>query len=375
MTHPSADFLQRFGEDFFIQTFDDKKKGNRATLTERRIPAEDLKKNINSLRALNDKGAGIYFCVNQLRPKARRVSDNIEAVTAFFLDLDGSPVKPVIDWQLQPNLVVRTSEDRYHCYWILDDNYPEAVKLFKPIQRWLADKFNGDKSISDLCRVMRIPGFNNMKHEPFMVTFEERRQQPYKLEEIKNVFEHSKTDNDTARGQSDTNGPIGVSLLPEGFDFQALRMDAGGGGIKNMAADLTFSAERLRGALLSISADDYEVWLRVGMALQGAAVREDAELSQDEAFEWWDSWSQTSGKYDAAIMDEKWEGLNARGEAGLGTVFELAQQQGWKGQANQSWTAEEVREKERQRMKPVASERIDMSTKEGRLKAARIGLK
>jgi hypothetical protein len=371
------EFLKHFGEDFFIQTFDDKKKGNRAALSERRINTpEELPKYIPGLKKLNEEqNAGIYFCVNDLGTNKRRSSDNVVSVRAFFVDLDGSPLEPLLKWHLQPNFVVQTSLDRYHAYWLLDDNYPAALKLFKPIQRWLADKFNGDKSVNDLGRVMRLPSFNNMKHEPFMVTFKQLRPQPYKLEEITNAYEHSKADNDTGAVERSRDAALDNVVLPPGFDIALLSADAGRGGIKNMVADLAFSADRLRGALLSISADDYEVWLRVGMALQGAAMREDAELSKDEAFEWWDSWSQTSPKYDDAIMDEKWEGLQARGEVGLGTVFELAQQHGWNGRGAKSWSIDEFITKERERLKPVAKVKIDMTTPEGRRQAARLGIK
>lgn len=346
----TIDFLRQLGDvdegDWFIQTFDDRKEGNRAALSERRITGTAaLKKILPGLHYLNDNhDAGVYFCVNALKVGARRTSDNVEAVTAFFLDLDGAPLQPILDWALQPNIVVQTSVDRWHCYWILDNYYPEALRLFKQIQRWLADKFSGDRSITDLCRVMRLPGFFNMKGVPYLVNFKCIRQQPYKLQEIVDAYNFSKADQCAGAlggAQPNINGGLAAVVLPDGITLDDLALDKGRGGQKNMQADLTFSADRLRGALLSIPADDYDVWLRVGMALQGAAVREDAEMSMDEAYEWWLSWSGTSDKFDESGVEEKWQGLNARGETGLGTVFELAQQQGWNGRPKSTWSAEE----------------------------------
>ena len=74
-------------------------------------------------------------------------------------------------------------------------------------------------------------------------------------------------------------------------------------------------------ALTYIPADDYDTWLRVGMALHSSGEPWDRAA--------WDTWSQRSEKYDAAMQDEKWNSFTPDGGVNLATVFHLAQQHGY----------------------------------------------
>lgn len=76
--------------------------------------------------------------------------------------------------------------------------------------------------------------------------------------------------------------------------------------------------ERLKEALNHLPADDYEDWLKVGMALKGGGV----------AFHIWDEWSQKSAKYSECGMQAKWNSFRTSG-LGLGSIFYWAQLQGW----------------------------------------------
>jgi hypothetical protein len=78
---------------------------------------------------------------------------------------------------------------------------------------------------------------------------------------------------------------------------------------------------RVEEALQVIPADDYDVWLSVGMALH----------STDETWarSLWDTWSQRSAKYDAAMQDQKWGSFTLNGGVTLATIFYLAQQHGY----------------------------------------------
>lgn len=72
--------------------------------------------------------------------------------------------------------------------------------------------------------------------------------------------------------------------------------------------------------LEKIPADDYGIWVDVGMALKAAG----ADISL------WDSWSQTSAKYPGhAAIIQKWNSFKGNGK-GPGTLVHLAQQYGWK---------------------------------------------
>ena len=77
--------------------------------------------------------------------------------------------------------------------------------------------------------------------------------------------------------------------------------------------------ERVRKALDCIPADDYKVWIDIGMGLKAGGL----------PIEIWDEWSQKSPKYDPEICAIKWETFNGN-RIGLGTVYHHAQQHGFK---------------------------------------------
>ena len=96
--------------------------------------------------------------------KTCRTAANVQRVRAVFVDLDGAPIAPVLDSALPPDWVVRSSPDRWHAYWKVADC---PLGEFSPVQTALAAKYNGDPSVKDLPRVMRLPGFVHRKAEPF----------------------------------------------------------------------------------------------------------------------------------------------------------------------------------------------------------------
>lgn len=117
---------------------------------------EDCK---GKLLTINRKGGGCFVTVNQTDGKGRR-AENVTRIRAIFLDLDGSPLEPVRATGVIPHVVVETSPGKFHVYWWADDC---PVDQFKPIQEALATKFNGDSSVKDPSRVLRIPGFLHQK--------------------------------------------------------------------------------------------------------------------------------------------------------------------------------------------------------------------
>jgi predicted P-loop ATPase len=83
--------------------------------------------------------------------------------------------------------------------------------------------------------------------------------------------------------------------------------------------DLTSDADRARDYLARIStslADDYDEWVKVGMALHSVG---DDTLLQD-----WIHWSAASGKFEPGVCEAKWRSFNGSGGVGLGTLFHLA---------------------------------------------------
>lgn len=124
------------------------------------------------LGALNDMGAGIFVMVNEgdgvihEGEKSCRSEANVIKVRALFVDLDGAPLGPALNYKITPSMIISTSPDRYHVYWLIEDC---PLEQFTSHQKALLSQINGDPSVCDLPRVMRVPGFYHMKHEPIMV--------------------------------------------------------------------------------------------------------------------------------------------------------------------------------------------------------------
>ncbi len=143
-------------------------------------PHGDYRTHYRMLEKKQADGCGIFIMVNEGDGKGRK-AENVVAVRALFIDLDGAPMEPVVRL-LKPHIIVESSPGRYHLYWLVFDC---PLERFTALQRTIAVKFNGDKSCVDLCRVLRVPGFWHLKAEPFMTRLLEVNDHPkYSTEEI-----------------------------------------------------------------------------------------------------------------------------------------------------------------------------------------------
>ena len=114
------------------------------------------------LQAANDAGMGIFHMVNVGDLQGRR-SENVTAIAAYFVDLDGAPLPDA--WPLPPTAVIESSPSRFHAYWRVTD---APLHTFAHVQKHLAVLFGGDEKVHDLPRVMRLPGYTHRKSEPFV---------------------------------------------------------------------------------------------------------------------------------------------------------------------------------------------------------------
>jgi hypothetical protein len=130
-----------------------------------RVRHGTLADHFDELAELNAKGAGVYVTINRTDGRGRK-EGNIAGVRAAFIDLDGAPLEPVSAATLAPNIILESSPGRFHAYWLIADDMP--LDQFELVQRALAARFNGDTSVFDLPRVMRLPGFVHRKAEPYL---------------------------------------------------------------------------------------------------------------------------------------------------------------------------------------------------------------
>ena len=89
--------------------------------------------------------------VNETDGRGRKAK-NIKRVRAVFVDLDGSPLEPVLAWERKPHDVVESSPGTFHVYWIVTG---AALEDFAPAQKALAQKFGGD-NVHELPRVILL---------------------------------------------------------------------------------------------------------------------------------------------------------------------------------------------------------------------------
>jgi hypothetical protein len=148
-------------EHFVFQVFDDSPTKDKEL---GRTLFGSLDRLADILRDRQQRGAGVFVTINRCKGGKRR-AEHVDLVRANFADLDGAPLDPAMACNLEPHIVVESSPGKFHSYWLVE-NFP--LEQFGPVQKAIAARFGGDKSVHDLPRVMRLPGFWHQKGEPFL---------------------------------------------------------------------------------------------------------------------------------------------------------------------------------------------------------------
>jgi hypothetical protein len=147
-----------------------------------RVVHGSLEQHVDALLGWSRAGCGVFFMVNEGDGSGRK-SRNVKRVRAVFVDLDGSPLEPVLAWALAPHAVVESSPGRWHVYWRLAVC---SVEEFGDLQARLAERFGGDPVVKDPPRLMRVPGFRHLKDQPFQARVERLGQNPpYRVADLR----------------------------------------------------------------------------------------------------------------------------------------------------------------------------------------------
>ncbi|MCB1660219.1 MAG: hypothetical protein KDI39_18505, partial [Pseudomonadales bacterium] len=159
---------------FTFQTFDDvevwsdekKKNIKRQNKDLVRVYHGTFNEHKQALAAINKCAGGVFVKINKTDLKGRK-KENILKIRAVFVDLDGSPIQPILDLpeDLQPHIIIESSPNKWHAYWLADNC---SLELFPHVQRALAAKFKGDIAVNNIDRVMRLSGFSHNKGESFI---------------------------------------------------------------------------------------------------------------------------------------------------------------------------------------------------------------
>src|SRR5277367_74010 len=117
----------------------------------------------------NSNGANIYVAANPLRAGSRkRTKESIAAVRHLYIDIDNDGENRLVALRASnavpaPTAILSTSPNKYQVLWRVEgfefESQESTLKL-------LALAFGGDAACTDCNRVLRVPGFLNLKYDP-----------------------------------------------------------------------------------------------------------------------------------------------------------------------------------------------------------------
>jgi hypothetical protein len=312
-----------------------------------------LERLLRKMCELSERGYGIYVAINETDGSGKRTVDHIIRVRACFVDLDGAPLTNSQRLQLRPHIVVTTSSGRYHLHWRVQGVGRDE---FTSLQRRLARLMNGDPAVSDLSRVMRLPGFPHQKREPFMIVAQySERAEPYSRAELLKALDEAEATysaeieaEEKMRGEHGAKGRREKSApridMPEEPAWLAdpppdwLQQYADPEINKRAVAGINprppctpAYIERVGSMLDAIpSAMPREQWFRITAAIHWLGW---GKVGHDL----WDAWSRKARGaakhgYDKAGNERDWKSLDKPyhgREARIGTIIDFAKAHGW----------------------------------------------
>ena len=122
--------------------------------------------------AMNNQGYGIFCNVAEMDGQGRELA-NVAQIRSHYIDNDGPDAQQQAERAAaahpSPTFAVITSPGKAHTYWVVEP-YKDNSRFYT-IQRKLRQVFNGDRSVIDPTRVLRVPGTLHQKSDvPHLVT-------------------------------------------------------------------------------------------------------------------------------------------------------------------------------------------------------------
>lgn len=138
-------------------------------VTRRRVASDT---NLQSMMMAANKMRGWYFVVNT----GGNVDTDITHFNAFFVEIDDLPLDEqhqLFDASpLRPSIRLETRKS-VHAYWLVNGECDKDA--WRDIQERLIAYFDGDKSIKNPSRVMRLPVFNHVHYDAKTKSYEYRQ--------------------------------------------------------------------------------------------------------------------------------------------------------------------------------------------------------
>lgn len=187
--------LQTFYKDHlgsYIQTFDDSKQGRRDLITCQ--PITSWLKDWKALKALNERGAGIFMTPNPC--SGGRKEEHITAKKYIYVDIDEECKEWALSRQgeaLLPPTVVIESKRSYHFWYAIKDQIC-TTEQWQSAQDGLNQFFHGDLAISSPNEVLRAPNFWHAKNpdDKFLIRLDAYTPEyQWTIEELLNAFPYT----------------------------------------------------------------------------------------------------------------------------------------------------------------------------------------
>lgn len=123
------------------------------------------------------QGYGAFININDMDGTGRELA-NVRAIRAHAVDLDNASAlqnyQRAAAWSPPPSFAVQSSPGRFHVYWTVQPYVggEQGNGFATSISRRLRQHFDGDKSVIDPSRVLRLPGTLHLKrpNAPHLVT-------------------------------------------------------------------------------------------------------------------------------------------------------------------------------------------------------------
>jgi len=148
---------------------------------QRWVKAKELPGQVENLTQLNQQGYNIYAGPNPRIEFGKSGDANAKLARYLFCDFDG--IEPgdgcgrwefvlcrIIEAELpEPDMVI-CSGHGIHTYWKLEEPLHDMDK-WRQVQQRMNSALDADSTIQNPERIMRLPGFLNVKKKPFEETF------------------------------------------------------------------------------------------------------------------------------------------------------------------------------------------------------------
>lgn len=145
--------------------------------TDKAVPGKAIRSTLaeayQMLLQYNQNGYGIFCCINAMDGQGRNL-ENVDHVRTHVVDLDNlfsaqTNYEKATTSEFVPHFAVQTSPGKYHLYWLVEPY--KGNEFYSTHQRKIRQLYDGDRSVIDASRVLRLPGFNHLKDpaNPFLV--------------------------------------------------------------------------------------------------------------------------------------------------------------------------------------------------------------